>query len=118
MAERDQKTKQKSIRTTETGKILMTIENLYQKCAHEKPFVGTMIVSKTDYDELMNKEKQNDSINNFDNTTLSGQKAIEQLKIVNQVIRNFHELQRRLEEHPTNPQIKIALEKYRAEKNK
>ena len=61
MAERDQETKQKSIRTTETGKILMTIENLYQKCAHEKPFIGSMIVSKTDYDELMNKEKLNET---------------------------------------------------------
>lgn len=51
-----------------------------------------MIVSKTDYEELINKEKSNDAINNFDNTTLSGQKAIEQLKIVTQVMRNFHDL--------------------------
>ena len=73
-----------------------------------------MIVSKTDYEELINREKNNDGINNFDNTTLSGQKAIEQLKIVNQVIRNFHDLQIKLEE---KSEIKNALEKYRQDRS-
>ena len=79
MADRDEQTKIKSEKTTETGKILMTIENLYLKCANEKPFQGnnTMIVSKTDYDELLNRERGNKAIENFDNTQLSGHKAIE-----------------------------------------
>ena len=117
MADRDEQTKIKSEKTTETGKILMTIENLYLKCAYEKPFQGnnTMIVSKADYEELLNNEKGNKAIDNFDNTALSGQKAIEQLKIVNQVMRNFHELQKALEE---NPKIKHLIEEYRAGKTK
>ena len=73
-----------------------------------------MIVSKTDYEELINREKGNEGINNFDNTTLSGQKAVEQLKIVNQVIRNFHDLQIKLEK---DSEIKNALERYRQDKS-
>ena len=67
LAERDEKTKEKSAKTTETGKMLMTIENLHIKCNKKS---GDMITSTKDY-------KQWEKVKNFDNTNVSGQKSIE-----------------------------------------
>jgi hypothetical protein len=101
-AQRDESTKQKSKKTTETGKTLMTIENLYVKCSTERP---DMITSTKDY-------KDWEKVKNFDNTTHSGKKSVEQLKIVMQVIKTFKELMYRLENHE-NPHIKERLEAFR-----
>lgn len=57
--------------TTETGRTLMTINNLHKKCTDE--LRGEMIISKKDYEE----SGYNDSIKNYDSTALSSKKAIE-----------------------------------------
>ena len=64
----------KSLKTTETGKILMTINNLHHKCDTLRK---EMIISKKDYEESGTQ-----NIVNYDHTGQSCKKAIEQLKIV------------------------------------
>ena len=86
LAQRDENTKQKSQKTTETGKMLMTIENLHKKCEQKS---ADMITSTKDF-------KAHEKIKNFDNTTESGKKAIEQVKIIIQVLKNFKELKEKL----------------------
>ena len=49
MAERSEQAQVKSLKTTETGKILMTIDNLHTKCEKER---GQMIISRKDYEEF------------------------------------------------------------------
>jgi len=64
----------KSKQTTETGKTLMTINNLHKKC---ETLRKEMIISKKEYEEA-----DLENIVNYDNTGQSCKKAIEQLKIV------------------------------------
>lgn len=74
LAERDENAKQKSQKETETGKLLMSIDNLYNKCQKER---GDMITSTKDI-----KKKEYEDLKGFDNTTKSGMKSVEQLKII------------------------------------
>jgi hypothetical protein len=64
----------KSQKTTETGKILMTINNLHQKCETTRK---EMIISRKDYED-----SGTEKFTNYDDTGNSCKKAIEQLKIV------------------------------------
>lgn len=84
----------KTQQTTETGKILMTIDNMHVMVTkHEiDGKAGEMIITKKEYDES-GAEKTTD----YDDTGKSCKKAIEQLKIVQQVILNFNDLSRDLE---------------------
>jgi chromosome segregation ATPase len=102
LATRDESTKQKSKMTTETGRMLMTIENLFAKCVKER---AEMITSTKDY-------KDWEKVRNFDNTTISGKKAVEQIKIIQQVVENFKDLMHSLENHP-NQEIRQYLEMFR-----
>lgn len=64
--EQEQKSKEKSLKVTETGQMLMTIQNVYEKCETIKiifPSLGNYNMEKYNY------------INNFNNTGLSGAKA-------------------------------------------
>ncbi len=65
MAENQDITTKKMKRTTEHGQILMTIDNLFQKCLHRKELIISM-------KEFM----QNEPPENFDNMNLSGANAI------------------------------------------
>ena len=72
LAQRDENTKQKSKKTTETGKMLMTIENLYNKCYKERHDMIT----------YMANVKAFDKVKYFDEPNKSGEKAVEQLKVI------------------------------------
>ncbi len=65
MAENQDITSKKMKRTTEHGQILMTIENLFQKCLNRKELIISM-------KEFM----QHEPPENFDNMTLSGENAV------------------------------------------
>jgi len=69
MGERSEQAAIKSKKTTETGKILMTINNLHKKCEEER---NEMIISKKEYEE-----SGTDAVKNYDNTGKSCKKAIE-----------------------------------------
>lgn len=58
-------------KTTEHGQILMTIDNLFQKCIKRKD----MIISMKEFMER-------DPPKNFDDMQLSGENALAQLNIV------------------------------------
>ena len=60
---------EKSQETTETGKILMTINNLHHKCEEERK---EMIISRKDYEE-----SGTEKTHNYDETDKSCKKAIE-----------------------------------------
>ena len=79
----------------------MTIENLYAKIQARKEMI-------TSYKDIKSWEK----VKNFDNTTISGKKSVEQLRILEVVIENFKELMTKLENHP-NAEIRQRLEAYR-----
>lgn len=68
MAERSEQAAVKINTTTQTGKILMTINNLQIKCQFERP---DMIISRKDYEE-----SGADLIKNYNNTGESCKKAI------------------------------------------
>lgn len=82
LAQKDENAKLKSEKTTETGRILMTIDNLFFKCQEKK----------IDQFFAVKDFKDHESLKNYDDTTKSGRKAIEQVKIIIQVIQNFKEL--------------------------
>ena len=66
LAQRDESTKLKSKKITETGQILMTIDNLYQKCEQMKDIFPS------------NKNvRLYDKVKDYNNTQLSGEKAAE-----------------------------------------
>ena len=66
MAQRDESTKLKSKKITETGQILMTIDNLYQKCEQMKDIFPS------------NKNvRLYDKVKDYNNTQQSGEKAAE-----------------------------------------
>lgn len=71
----------------------MTINNLHKLCDEPK-FGGKyeFIITKKEYEE-----SGTDLTKNYDNTNASCKKAIEQLKIVKQVMENFNELSYNLE---------------------
>ena len=83
LAQRDEKTKEKSKNITETGQVLMTIENLYAKCgAMPDIFPSTKNYKKWEH------------LKNFDNTPQSGEKAVTQLEIIIQCLENFKKLEK------------------------
>ena len=66
LAQRDESTKLKSKKITETGQILMTIDNLYQKCEQMKDIFPS------------NKNvRLYDKVKDYNNTQMSGEKASE-----------------------------------------
>lgn len=79
MAENQEVTTKKMKKTTEHGQILMSIDNLFQKCQARKE----LIISK----EFMSSEPRN-----FDNMHLSGTNAIGQLQVIKQCLENFGRL--------------------------
>ena len=83
LAERDEKTKIKSKNITETGQILMTIDNLYTKCNK----MQDIFPSTKNY-------KKWENLKNFDNTSQSGEKAVTQLEIIVQCLENFKKLKK------------------------
>ena len=86
----------------------MTINNLHFKCEDLR---NEMIISKKEYEES-GVEK---TTKNYNDSGLSCKKAIEQIKIIQQVVINFNDLSHDLESK--YPEIKEALEKFRNEKN-
>ena len=79
MSEKSEQAAIKTQQTTETGKILMTINNLHEKCvgdphAKEKSTIerGEMIISKKEYED-----SNTDQYKNYNNTGNSCKKAIE-----------------------------------------
>ena len=83
LAQRDESTKLKSKKITETGQILMTIDNLYQKCEQMK--------------DIMPPKKNVTSfekVKDFNNTQLSGEKANEQLIVIIQCFQNSKMLEK------------------------
>jgi len=68
MAESEDKTSKKMKKTTEHGQILMTVENLFRKCQERK--------------EMVRGRLSGDEPKNFDDMQLSGENAIDQLKII------------------------------------
>jgi chromosome segregation ATPase len=85
--QRDENTKLISQQTTETGKMLFTINNTFEKLQAEKEIKAISYTYRKEYDE-----SKHDETKNFDKTLKSANKAIEQLRILTQVINNFHEL--------------------------
>ena len=83
LAERDEKAKEKSRNITETGQILMTIENLYAKCNA----MPDIFPSTKNY-------KKWEGLKNFNNTSQSGEKAVTQLEIIVQCMENFKKLKK------------------------
>ena len=75
--------KEKSKNISETGQLLMTVENLYTKCEQ----MPNIFPSTNNY-------KKWETLKNFDNTSQSGEKAITQLEIIIQQIANFKKLKR------------------------
>lgn len=104
LAQRDENTRLISKQTTETGKLLMTINNLFDNI-HKKKERQDMITSKSDYDD-----SDYDKVKNFDKTGQSANKSIAQLKIITQVVLNFHDLKRKLTEEDLR-EIEIAKTK-------
>ena len=101
MAESEENTSKKMKKTTEHGQILMTIDNLFQKCLERKELIVSM-------KEFMQK----DPPKNFDDMALSGENAISQLNIVKQCLENFAKLRKALDEKP-----QIKEEKQRRREN-
>ena len=95
LGQRDEKSKEKSKNITETGQILMTIDNLYKKC-------GTM---QGVFPSTKNYEKW-ESLKNFDDTNQSGEKAVTQLEIIVQCLENFKKLKKQY-----NDRLKEDLKK-------
>ena len=87
MAENQDITTKKMKMTTEHGQILMTIDNLFQKCLQRKELIISM-------KEFM----QNEPPENFDNMNLSGSNAIAQLQVIKQCLENFGRLSAVLKE--------------------
>ena len=70
LAQRDDNTRMRSKKITETGQVLMTIDNLYKKCqAHTDVFPWSMT------SKYMQQFPQFDEVNSFNDTYLSGRKA-------------------------------------------
>jgi hypothetical protein len=87
MAENQDITSKKMKRTTEHGQILMTIDNLFQKCLQRKELIISM-------KEFM----QDEPPENFDNMSLSGSNAISELQVIKQCLENFGRLSSVLKE--------------------
>jgi hypothetical protein len=87
MAESEENTSKKMKKTAEHGQILMTVENLFQKCLKRKEMIISM-------KEFMEK----DPPKNFDDMGLSGENAVAQLNIVKQCLENFIRLKRSLDD--------------------
>ena len=85
----------------------MTIDNLFMKCQEKK--IDQFFAVK-DY-------KDHETLKNYDDTTKSGKKSIEQVKIIIQVLKNFKELSSVLESHP-DEKLREALAEYRSSKRK
>ncbi len=83
LAQRDENTKLKSKKITETGQILMTIENLFEKC-QQMPDI---------FPSTKNLKGLED-VKNFDDTHKRGQKAAVQLEIIIQCLDNFKKLKK------------------------
>jgi len=85
LAQRDENTKQKSMRITETGQILMTVDNLYAKCELvPEIFRSAKSVRDTDF-----------NVTHFDNSQESGKRAVIKLEVIIQCMKNFKELKER-----------------------
>ena len=92
LAERDEKTKLRSKEITETGQVLMTIDNLYEKCQQQKdvfPATNKFIGEFTDFG----------NIKDFDNVQKRGNKAEIQLKILIQAVKHFKQLKQYIAKH-------------------
>ena len=66
--QRDEVAKEKSKQVTETGQMLMTINNIYDKCAHNNVKIIYPSLSNYNIDKY-------DNIKNFNNSGKSGEKA-------------------------------------------
>ena len=84
MAESQENTSKKMKKTTEHGQILMTIDNLYQKCQQRKK----MIISKL----------EREPPKNFDEMQQSGENSLAQLVIIKQCLENFINLKKVLDD--------------------
>ena len=82
LAQRDENNKVINSQTTETGKLLMTIDNMFKNISDGPKERKDMIISKQEYEKY---EKKFD----FNDTLESAQKSIAQIKIITQVIINF-----------------------------
>lgn len=104
LAQRDENNKEKSRKITETGQIIMTIENLYTKC--EK--MGDIFPSKKNL-------KDYESMKNFNDTHKSGEKATIQLEIVIQCLENFKKLKKhyiqRMKDEAKNKELQVSKNK-------
>lgn len=84
LAQRDENTRQRSHKITETGQVLMTIDNLYEKCQNHPdvfPLTAKFI-----------QEFKFDDIKTFDVPLDRGRKAEIQLKILIQAVKHFKQL--------------------------
>ena len=105
LAQRDENTKQKSQKITETGQMLMTIENLFIKCSNMKDiFPSTKNL------------KDHEKIRNFDNTASSGEKAALQLEVIIQCMDNFKKLRKQYLERKKEKEAQGDIQKKLAKK--
>lgn len=86
LAQRDENTRMRSNKITETGQVLMTIDNLYEKCSQKHPDVFPLTAKYTqDFSSF-------DSIKDFDKPNDRGRKAEIQLRILIKAIKHFKQL--------------------------
>ena len=80
LAQRDENTKKKSKKIAETAQILMTVDNLYQKCHQRKDLC------------LATMTKEHEAILNFDQSQKSAEKSSVQLENIISFVTNFRKL--------------------------
>ena len=97
MADNQEITTKKMKETTEHGQILMSINNLFQKCQERK-------------DLIISKEVQANEAQEFNNINDSSQNAINQLTIIKQCLENFGLLSNALKDK-ASIQEKIKIKK-------
>lgn len=78
LSQMDENTSKKMQKTTEHGRLLMSIDNLYNKCLKKE--------------KLLSKSKISDLPKDFDEIQKRGKCALQQLEIIKSTTENFKEL--------------------------
>ena len=89
LAQRDENTKKRSKKITETGQVLMTIDNLYEKCQVHPDVFPLTAKYLQDFPEFA-------EIKTFNEPAKRGLKAEIQLRILIQAVYHFKELKKEI----------------------